>query len=150
MGLTPARLERAAGTLQKGGGVAVAVGMATPGVRAATIAASGVANLPFRIVFPALVVSDSVFFLLHVAIGYAGGQGLTALLHGRGLSFVPVLLVVLAVLLVLGVAGWLVLPRRAGQAGRVMPSVAEVAGAWEEASCPLCLVLGAMRRSLEL
>jgi membrane protein DedA with SNARE-associated domain len=145
VGLTADRLERMAGTLQKGGGTAVAIGMATPGVRAATIAASGVADLPFGTFFPALVVGDSVFFLLHVAIGYAGGQGLKALLHGRNLSFGAILLVVLAVLLVVGLAGWIVLRRRAGHAGRAAPSKAEVAGAWDEASCPVCLILGAVR-----
>jgi membrane protein DedA with SNARE-associated domain len=145
VGLTPERLERIAGPLKKGGVVAVAVGMATPGIRAATIAASGVADLRFRTVFPALVIGDSIFFLLHVAIGYAGGVGLSALLHGRHASFNTLLLAVLCLLLVLGLAGWILPRRRASTAGSGAPSAAAVAGAWEDAACPVCLLLGAMR-----
>jgi membrane protein DedA with SNARE-associated domain len=144
VGLTPSRLERVAGTLRRGGGVAVAVGLVTPGVRAATIAASGVADLPFRAFFPALVVGDTVFFLLHVAIGYVGGHGLEAVLHGRHQAFGGVLLAVLGVVTVLGLGGWLAL-RRASRRDRAPRSLVEAVGAWEEAACPLCLVLGAGR-----
>jgi membrane protein DedA with SNARE-associated domain len=140
VGLTPGRLERVAGTLQRGGGVAVAVAMITPGLRSATIAASGVANLSFGTFFPALVVGDTIFFLLHVAIGYAGGQGLKVLLHGRHLAFGGVLPVVLGMLLIAGLI--VVFRRRAGRQGRAPLSVAEAAGGWVEAGCPICLALG--------
>jgi membrane protein DedA with SNARE-associated domain len=145
VGLTSSRLERMAGTLRRGGGAAVAVALITPGVRSATIAASGLANLRFGVFFSALVVGDTVFFLLHLAIGYAGGQGLMALIHGRHLAFGGVLLVVLGVLLVLGLGGWQALRRRAGRHGRAPLSAAEAAGAWVAAACPMCLVLNAVR-----
>jgi membrane protein DedA with SNARE-associated domain len=144
VGLTPSRLERAAGALRKGGPAAVAVAMCTPGVRAATIAASGVADLSFAAFFPALVVGDSVFFALHLAVGYAGGRGLKAVLHGHA-GFGPVLLAVLALLLVLGLAGWLMLRRRVRRPDAREGSGSAVLGAWAEASCPLCLALGALR-----
>jgi membrane protein DedA with SNARE-associated domain len=145
VGLTSDRLERVASPLKKGGITAVAVGMTTPGVRAATIAASGIAGLPFRTVLPALIIGDSVFFLLHVAIGYAGGAGLSALVHGRDVSFGVVLLAALATVAVLGLVGWVVLRRRASNAGAGTVSAADVAGTWEEAACPICLLLGARR-----
>jgi membrane protein DedA with SNARE-associated domain len=144
VGLTPARLERVAGTLQRGGSVAVAVAMLTPGIRSATIAASGIANLRFSTFFPALVVGDTLFFMLHVVIGYAGGQGIKALIRGRHLGFGGVLLVVLVALLLLGFAGCLALRRRARQRTGAPISLAEVAGAWEEGGCPVCLALGAV------
>lgn len=145
IGLTASRLERAAAALEKGGLVTIAVGMATPGLRAVTLAASGVGGLPFRTVFPALVVGDSVFFLLHVAIGYAGGAGVAAVVRGRSVSSSTVLVLVLGALLLLGIAGWVVLRRRARPAGTGMPVIAEVAGNWVDAACPVCLVLGAVR-----
>jgi membrane protein DedA with SNARE-associated domain len=145
VGLTPGRLERVAGTLRRGGGLAVAAGLVTPGVRAATIAASGLSDLPFRTFFPALVAGDTVFFLLHVAIGYAGGQGLAAVSHGRHLATGAVLLIVLGVLALLGLGVWLALRWRAGRRDRTPGSLAEAAGGWEEAACPLCLALETAR-----
>jgi membrane protein DedA with SNARE-associated domain len=145
IGLTTSRLDRAAGALKKGGTVTVAIGMATPGLRAAVLAASGVGGLPFRTVFPGLVMGDSVFFLLHVVIGYAGGAGIAAVVHGRSMSSSTLLLLVLSVLLLLGLAGWLRLRRRARPAGTDMPSVAEAAANWVDAACPVCLLLGAVR-----
>jgi len=148
IGLTPNRLERAAATLHRGGVVAVTLGLCTPGVRAVTIAASGVADIPFRTFFPALVLGDSIFFLLHLALGYAGGRGLKALLQGHHPAFDPVLLLILAAVLLIGCAGWLVLRRRALSLGHPAPSIARVTGAWEEACCPACLLLGAIHPTL--
>lgn len=144
VGLTPARLERAAGTLKQGGSVAVAIGMTTPGVRAATIAASGLADLRLRVFLPALIAGDTVFFLLHVAIGYGGGRGLHALAQSGHVSFGPALIGLLIALALVGLAGWIVLRRR-GRAQQQDPDAAGIVGAWEEASCPVCLALGALQ-----
>jgi membrane protein DedA with SNARE-associated domain len=152
LGLTPQRLERAATAAQRGGVAAVAVGMATPGVRAATIAASGLANLRAGIFLPALVIGDSVFFLLHVAIGYAGGRGLGAVGKGTNLHSGPILIGILVAVAVAGLIGWTLLRRRARRAGQEGAAPTGIAGAWVEAACPVCLALGAMqeRRLQEL
>jgi LPXTG-motif cell wall-anchored protein len=63
-------------------------------------------------VFPALVAGDSVFFLLHLAIGYVGGAGIAAIVRGRTVTSSTILLLVLGALLIVGLAGWLLLRRR--------------------------------------
>jgi membrane protein DedA with SNARE-associated domain len=142
VGLTPARLERAARTLQRGGIATVTIALATPGIRAATIAAAGLADLRFATFFPALLIGDSIFFLLHVAIGYAGGRGLGALAHAGHPTW-PVLLIALVILALVGLAGWLVLRRRTPGAD-APKGRAEAIGAWTEAACPACLALAAL------
>src|SRR4051794_38106963 len=85
VGLTRPRLDRAVGALQRGGVAGVSVAVMTPGVRAASVAAAGLANLPFATFIPGLLVGNTVFFLLHLLIGYAGGQGLSSLFTATGL-----------------------------------------------------------------
>jgi membrane protein DedA with SNARE-associated domain len=130
--------------LQRGGPGAIALGMTTPGVRAVTIAASGLANLRFGLFFPALLVGDSVFFLLHVAIGYAGGRGVSAISHG-GLHTGPLLLGILVAVALAGLAGWLFLRRQARATRQADGEAGEAVGAWAQAGCPLCLALGALQ-----
>lgn len=145
LGLTSDRLDRVALGLKRGGFTAVAIGMTTPGVRAATLAASGLAGLPFRTVVPALIAGDSVFFLLHLAIGYAGGTGIAALARSSHVSSGAMLVVVLTAVLLLGLAGWLFLRRQGERRSIGVPPAGAVAGTWREAACPVCLMLGAAR-----
>lgn len=142
VGLTPERLERAAAALQRGGTAAVALGLATPGVRAATIAAAGIADLPFRVFFPALLAGDSVFFLLHVAIGYAGGRGLGALASVWHTGSGPILLGVLVAIALVGLVLWFVVRRR--RAARTGQGDAAAIEAWTEGACPVCLALAVL------
>lgn len=142
IGLTLPRLERATYTLRKGGHLTVALGMTTPGLRAVTIAAAGLANLAFVPFFVGLVAGDTLFILAHVLIGYAGGAGLKALAQSQHFATGPVLLLAVVALLVVGLVGWMLLRRRAAPQAR--PAVAATIQAWEEASCPLCLTLGAL------
>lgn len=147
VGLTPPRLERAAQTLRQGGRLAVGIGMATPGLRAVTITASGLANVAFVPFFVGLVAGDTLFLLAHILIGYAGGAGLKALAQGQHRAVGPLLLLVAVALVVIGLVGWLLLRRRAARGEQ--PSLATMAQAWEEGSCPLCLTLGALQARRE-
>lgn len=144
VGLTPPRLERAAQALRTGGVLAVAVGVLAPGVRALTIAACGLANLGFGRFFAGLVVGDSIVVLLHVVIGYVGGAGLSALAHAQHRAVGPVLVGAVLALALIGLAGWVLLRRRRRHEPAGLGATVQ---AWEEASCPLCLGLGALQAS---
>ena len=138
LGLTADRLNRATAAVQKGGIMAVGLGLMTPGVRIATVAASGLAGLPLRTFLPGLVIGSSAFFAAHLVLGYAGGPLVQAALGAVNL---PVLLFV-ALVLALGLAGWLIRSRwmRGQRAG------AAAALAWSEAGCPACTAVGLLRR----
>jgi membrane protein DedA with SNARE-associated domain len=146
LGLTPPRLERAAGTLQRGGITALVVALATPGVRAASIAAAGLADVRLGVFLPALLIGDSVFFLLHVAIGYAGGRGLDALVHSSGHTGI-ILLGALTILALGGLTCWILLRRGRGATASAGPAAI---GAWVEASCPVCLAVAALQERSEV
>ncbi len=129
VGLTPERLQRASGLLERRGPLALLVGRATPGLRTVTVVAAGGSTLAPGRALPALVVGSSVFVQLHIALGYVlGPAARDALDEARGPT-----LVVLAALVGVGVVFWL---RRRG-ARRGLPAAGE-------ACCPACLALGAL------
>jgi membrane protein DedA with SNARE-associated domain len=138
VGLTSARLDAATTTVKRGGMLAVALGIVTPGIRAATVAASGLANLPLRIFVPGLILGNGGFLGLHFALAYVGGQIIGQLL--QALPY-PVLGVVL--LLLAGLAVWVVIRRRQRSRATLSEVLSEAHAAWEEATCPACLLLGA-------
>jgi membrane protein DedA with SNARE-associated domain len=144
IGLTGPRLDRAGAALTRGGAPALTVALVTPGVRAASVAAAGLARLPFGTFLIGLVIGNTVFFLLHVALGYLGAQGLASLLQATGLPAGPAILALVVALLVVGFVGWTLIRGRARRAGEPAPGLAEVVEAWEEACCPACLALGAI------
>jgi membrane-associated protein len=146
IGLTPARLERAMTAVRRGGVAAVALGLTTPGVRIATVPASGLANLPAGMFVPGLIAGSAFFLAWHFVIGYLGGVVLALL----NLPAPAIIALVLAVLL-LGAGGWLFVRRRraasrSGQAGE--PAGASGAyAAWADASCPACIAITLIRES---
>ena len=145
IGLTPARLERAMTAIRRGGAAAVALGLTTPGVRLATVPASGLANLPVRMFVPGLVAGSAFFLAWHFAIGYLGGVALALL----NLPAPLIILLVLAVL-VLGAAGWMYVRRRrtAPKGGVPADDAASAAGTfanWADASCPACIAITLIR-----
>lgn len=139
VGLTPTRLDAAGAAVQRGGWVGVGLAVLTPGVRAASVAACGVAGVPLRVFLPGLVAGSAAFLGLHFALGYAGGAALAAMPG----SAVPLALGAVAVVLVGGALGWVAIRRGRGPARPTREVAAEVFGAWHEAACPACLVLGA-------
>lgn len=140
IGLTPARLDRASTNARKGGVIAIAVAVITPGVRNVAIPAYGLARVPNRAFLPGLALGSSIFIALHFAIGYLGGPVVGAALHAIG---VPVLLFLLA-LVTLGLVGWLIIRRRTHTPGEnAADATVTSIHDWADACCPVCLALGA-------
>src|SRR5436309_12037768 len=129
IGLTDARMERAAHLIAKRGRVALAVGRGTPGLRTVTAVAAGSAGLQTRRALPALVLGATVFMQLHLLLGLFIGPLAEDLFHQTA-----TLAVLAAVVLVAGAAVFWVV-RRGRRRG---------AFAWKEAACPACLGLAVL------
>jgi membrane protein DedA with SNARE-associated domain len=127
LGLTPERLARASGLLERRGRAALFLGRATPGLRTVTVVAAGTSTLAPAQALPPMVVGSSAFVQLHLFLGYFLGPAARHALDRAKGPTVAVLLLVAAV----GVVVWV---RRRG-AGKGL----QAAG---EASCPACLALG--------
>lgn len=137
IGLTQERLDRAMNAVRKGGVAAVAIGLTTPGVRIATVPASGLAELPLVAFLPGLLLGSAFFLSWHFAIGYVGGFVLAVL----NLP-VPVLIGIAVAVLASGIVGWR-LARRNSQArgkGQTIGS-GESFVSWADASCPVCVAI---------
>jgi membrane protein DedA with SNARE-associated domain len=129
LGLTPDRLDRATGLLERRGIAALLVGRATPGLRTVTVVAAGGSTLAPGRALPPLVLGSSVFVQLHLALGYfLGPAARDALDSAKG----P-MLVLLALVALGGVVVWV---RRRGARRGLQSS--------GEACCPACLALGAL------
>jgi membrane protein DedA with SNARE-associated domain len=136
IGLTSARLDAAALRVKKGGILGISLAILLPGVRAAAIAASGLADVPLSIFFPGLLIGSTLFLSLHFILGYLGGSVLSML--GRILPLstaVPLILVLLAVVYAL----WVVASRR--QKAAQSETGAEAVEMLHEGICPVCLAL---------
>lgn len=138
VGLSPSRVEATAATVRKGGALAVGLAIATPGVRAGTVATCGLARLPLRHFVPGLVLGSSLFLSLHFLIGYVGGAVLLGVAQARPFSWaLPLGLAALAISL----AVWLIVRRRQRPGARPSEIAADALAAWHEAACPACLAL---------
>jgi len=125
VGLTEARLGRAAAFTETRGRAGLALGRGTPGLRTLTVVAAAVSGLNGRRALPALILGSSVFLQLHLVLGLLlGPLADRAFNEAKG----PALAATAA-----GVAGivvfWLVRRRKRA----VAPT------AWTEASCPACI-----------
>src|SRR5438876_6474170 len=121
LGLTEARLHRAAAFAETRGRPGLALGRGTPGLRTLTVIAAGVSGLNGRRALPALIVGSSVFLQVHLVLGLLLGP-LADRAKGPALAAVAVLVVAVVVF-------WRV--RRSRRAA--------APGAWMEASCPACI-----------
>jgi membrane protein DedA with SNARE-associated domain len=139
LGLTEARLDTASNTVRRGGPIGIGIAILTPGIRAVTVAACGLVGLRLRTFVPGLILGSSLFLLLHLVLGYVGQSLLSMLADGVSL---PWLVALIVALLFLGVASWIVIRRRQRPGASRVEVAAEAIGAWHEATCPLCLVLG--------
>lgn len=144
IGLTEARLEKAMSAVRKGGTTAVTIGLTTPGVRIATVPASGLANLSPGVFLPGLMLGSAFFLGWHFALGYLGGLALSLL------SLPPLVIVgILAVVVVLGIVGWRYARRRSKQQGQAI-GAGEAYLEWADASCPACIAIALTRQRVEL
>jgi len=143
LGLTPARLDAASGVVKRSGPLGIGLAILTPGVRAATVAACGLAGLPIRTFVSGLIIGSGLFLSLHFFLGSL----ITSLLGSiPGLAFGPLPLVILGALLVIGLGVWVVIRRRQRPSASTGEVIAEAIEAWHEATCPVCLALGAASR----
>jgi hypothetical protein len=129
----------------RGGTVGIGLAILTPGVRAAAVAACGLAALPLQLFLPGLVLGSTVFLSLHFVLGYLGGPLVSVLFEAVPL---PWLVVLLLALLALGLGVWWRTRRRQLPAASPAQVGTEALAACQEATCPVCLVLGGARRRL--
>ncbi len=146
IGLTQERLDRAMNAVRKGGTTAVTIGLTTPGVRIATVPASGLANLSTGAFVPGLVLGSAFFLAWHFALGYLGGLALALL------SLSPLVVgVILLSVIVVGIVGWRIARKRSkaqGQGEQI--GSGETFLAWADASCPACIAITLARERTEL
>ena len=125
LGLTEARLRRAAAFAETRGRPGLALGRGTPGLRTLTVIAAGLSGLNGRRALPALIAGSSVFLQLHLVLGLLLGP-----LADRAFNQAKGLTLIAAAVLVAGtVLFWRVRRRKRAAAP----------AAWMEASCPVCL-----------
>ena len=125
LGLTEARLRRAASFAETRGRPGLALGRGTPGLRTLTVIAAAVSGLNGRRALPALIVGSSVFLQLHLVLGLLlGPLADRAFDRAKGPALVAAAVLVAAV-----VVFWRIRRR----------SRAAAPGAWMEASCPACI-----------
>lgn len=134
VGLTPARLDKAMGLLQRRGTIAIFFGLNIPGARAGIIPAAGVAKLTYPRFAPAMLTGSGVFYGWHIALGYLVGPSADSLLKG-----IPIVPIVFGLSL-LGLVIWLVLRRRQ------KTDVIDALHSWTHAACPACLAITALQR----
>jgi len=127
LGLTPERLERVAARMGQVGPLGIGIAVLTPGLRSAVIPACGLTGFPVRPFLLGLILGTTIDLALHFALGFAGSSLI---------STSPLLLVL--VLAVVGLAVWFVVARRRGA------TRAQAVTAWTQATCPVCLTLGAL------
>jgi membrane protein DedA with SNARE-associated domain len=131
LGVTEARLERVAERMRQGGVLAIGLAVLTPGVRTAVVPACGLTGIPLRVFLPGLALGSAMDLGLHFAIGFAGSSLLATIVQAS-----PIVLI--ALLAVLGLGAWVILARRR----RATSAVALNARA--QATCPVCLLVGAV------
>ena len=125
LGLTEARLRRAASFAETRGRTGLALGRGTPGLRTLTVIAAAVSGLNGRRALPALILGSSVFLQLHLVLGLLLGP-----LADRAFNQAKGPALIAAAVLVAGtVVFWRVRRRKRAAAP----------AAWMEASCPACL-----------
>jgi membrane protein DedA with SNARE-associated domain len=124
LGLTQARVRRAAVFAETRGRPGLGVGRATPGLRTLTVIAAGVSGLSGRRALPALILGSSVFLQVHLVLGLLFGPlAVRAFDQAKGPAVAA-----LAVLVAGTLVFWRV--RRRKRVAR---------GAWMEATCPACI-----------
>ncbi len=137
LGVPEDRIEALAARLRGTGSRGVAVSRMTPGVRVASIAACGLAGLPLGVFVAGLVIGNTVFVAAHFGLGFVLGASASRVISQVGGWVVPIVAGV-AVLALLGAAGWWLLQRRRRSAGSDVPAPGL---AWADAACPACLAI---------
>ncbi len=143
LGLTPARLDTASALVRKSGPAGLAVIMLTPGVRAASVVACGLANVSLRVFVFGLIVGEGIFLALHFFLGSILGVIWQQLTQSAS---APLVLAIFMGLLLAGFGAWVLIRRHQRPAAPRSEIVGSAFEAFHEASCPVCLALGAIDR----
>jgi membrane protein DedA with SNARE-associated domain len=143
LGITPQRLDAVAQRLEKGGVLGIGLAILTPGVRSVAVPACGLAGIALLRFAAGLLVGSAVFLALHFFLGVLGGSVLGQI--GQAVSPAAVLIAVV-ILLAVGFGVWYFIRRRQHPHDSAREVLAAAAGAWHEATCPVCLALGAVER----
>ena len=85
--LTPARLDKAERWLTRHGAVAIVAGRLTPGLRMATVIASGVFGVALWQFLPSLALGAFLYILAYTLLGYFAGPPILRALEGVHLPF---------------------------------------------------------------
>ncbi|MBN8638058.1 MAG: VTT domain-containing protein, partial [Anaerolineae bacterium] len=143
LGITEARLDTVARRMEKSGVIGIGLAILTPGIRSVTIPACGIAGIALARFVTGLVLGSGAFLALHFALGLLGGS----LLGQAALASSPAVVIgVIIGLLAGGFGTWYVIRRRQHPDDSAREVLAAAAGAWHEATCPVCLALGAVDR----
>jgi membrane protein DedA with SNARE-associated domain len=143
LGMTPARLDTASQLVRKSGPLGLAMIMLTPGVRAATVAACGLANVSLRVFIVGLLIGEGLFLALHFFLGSvldALWQQLTQGASG------PLVAAIFSGLLLAGFGAWILIRRHQRPTAPRSEIIGSAFEAFHEASCPVCLALGSIER----
>lgn len=143
LGLTPMRLDAASTLVRKSGPLGLAVIMLTPGVRAASVVACGLANVSLRVFVLGLLLGEGLFLALHFFLGSILGVVWASLTQTASGPLVAALFVGL---LLAGFGAWILIRRHQRPAASRSEVIGSAFEAFHEASCPVCLALGAIDR----
>ncbi len=143
LGLTPARLDTASTLVRKSGPLGLAVIMLTPGVRAASVLACGLANVSLRVFVLGLIIGEGLFLALHFFLGSILGVVWTQLTQTAS---GPLVVAIFIGLLLAGFGAWVLIRRHQWPTAARSEIVGSAFEAFHEASCPVCLALGAIDR----
>ncbi len=143
LGLTPARLDAASGLVRRSGPIGLSVIMLTPGVRAASVAACGLANVSLRVFLVGLLIGEGVFLALHFFLG--------SILNVLWLQLTqsvpgPLVIAIFIGLLLAGFGTWVLIRRHQRPQAPRREVIGSAFEAFHEASCPVCLALGSIDR----
>jgi membrane protein DedA with SNARE-associated domain len=139
LGLGEDRIERQAARLRGGGARSVAVARMTPGLRIVAIAGAAFAALPFARFVTGLAFGNSVFVGGHFAAGFVLGPAASGLVSAFGLGATVIAFALF------GIVSWRLIAARRRRSSAPDTGAAD----WADASCPGCLVLGAVASRLE-
>jgi membrane protein DedA with SNARE-associated domain len=143
LGLTPERLDAASALVRKSGPIGLAVIMLTPGVRAASVVACGLANVSLRVFVFGLVIGEGLFLALHFFLGSILGVVWQTLTQNVPR---PLVIAIFIGLLLVGFGAWILIRRHQRPAAPRREIVGSAFEAFHEASCPVCLALGSIDR----
>ncbi len=143
LGLTATRLDAASALVKKSNPIGLGLILLTPGVRAASVVACGLGGVALRTFVLGLILGEGVFLALHFFLGSILGtlwEQLTHHLSG------PVVVALLMGLLLMGFGAWIMIRRRQRPAASRNEILGDAFEAFHEATCPVCLTLGAAKR----